>query len=116
MRNRKPAPTAEQSLVASSPLQKRERSSEEKEDKISLEQLQVELLDKISNTLKKLPHSIEVALPNVLVDLLNAEKSGNVDHNSIHIAFGLNLKNEVGVRDGVHYRRSSIVLIRSRRV
>ena len=77
--------------------------------------MQVELLDKISNGLKKLPHSIEIALPSVLVDLLNAEKSGNVDHNSIHIAFGLNLKNEVGVGDRIHCRRSSIILIRNRR-
>ena len=115
MRRRKPASTAERSPIAPSPLQKIERSSEEKEDSLSLEQMQVELLDKISNSLKKLPHSIEIALPNVLVDLLNAEKSGNVDHNSIHIAFGLNLKNEVGVGDRIHCRRSSIILIRNRR-
>ena len=98
MRNRRPTATAA-ARSPSSPLgvKEGEAKPEVTEEEASLEQRQVELLDKISNGLKKLPHSVEIALPNVLVDLLNAEKSGNVDHNSVHIAFGLNLKNEVGV-------------------
>ena len=131
MRFRKPASKAEHAASFPSPLFQVESTSskeakekdkkeeeiekEEKEEKEeSLEQLQVALLDKVSSGLKKLPHSVEIALPNVLVDLLNAEKSGNVDHNSLHIAFGLNVKNEVGTRTRVNRRLSSTALIRNR--
>ena len=134
MRFRKPASKAEHAASFPSPLfqvestsSKEEKEKDKKEEEIekeekeeeeekeeSLEQLQVALLDKVSSGLKKLPHSVEIALPNVLVDLLNAEKSGNVDHNSLHIAFGLNVKNEVGARKRVNRRLSSTALIRNR--
>ena len=130
MRFRKPASKAEHAASFPSPLFQVESTSskeakekdkkeeeiekEEEEKEESLEQLQVALLDKVSSGLKKLPHSVEIALPNVLVDLLNAEKSGNVDHNSLHIAFGLNVKNEVGARTRVNRRLSSTALIRNR--
>ena len=62
---------------------------------LPIEKIQSRLLDKVAQLLLVIPHSIEVTLPHVEIDLMNAEKSENLIHNSIHIVFGVSVKSEV---------------------
>ena len=62
---------------------------------LPIEKIQSRLLDKVAQLLLMIPHSIEITLPHVEIDLMNAEKSENLIHNSIHIVFGVSVKSEV---------------------